>query len=157
MTLSSAAIQSAQDLTTSEVWLLLLEIDHDDLATPFYLVNNTESIVHETNTYIAYPFSIVLSTDDGERLPKVQLTIDNVDRTLVNTIRSISDSPTVIVKLVLADTPDYVELEITDLILREVEYDAYTITGTLYADDILNSRHPADTISLSGGYNGLFR
>ena len=158
MSLNSAlAIQSAQALETSEVWLLLLEIDHEDLDEPFYLVNNTESITRNSQEYIAYPFNIVLASDNGETLQKVKLTIDNVDRALVETIRTISDSPTVNIKLVLASQPDIAELEITDLILREVEYDAFTISGTLYADDILNSRYPADNITLSAGYYGLFR
>ena len=155
--LSSTAVSSSLALETGEVWLLLLTIDHADLATPFYLVNNTESITSNLIEYIAYPFQIIMSPDDGEHLPKVQLTIDNVDRALVETIRSITDSPTVNIKLVLASQPDTVELEISDLILREVEYDAFTITGTLYADDILNSRYPEGTISLSSGYLGLFR
>lgn len=157
MALSSVAIQSAQALQTGEAWLMLLTIDHTDLTTPFYLVNNTESITSNSVEYIAYPFQIVLSNDDGEHLPKVQLSIDNVDRALVETIRSITDSPDVDIKLVLSSQPDTVELEITDLILREVEYDAFSITGTLYADDILNSRFPADTVSLAGGFLGLFK
>ena len=157
MPLSSLAIQSAQSLSTSEVWLLLLEIDHAELAEPFYLVNNTVSIIHLFQEYIAYPFNIVLATDNGETLPKVKLAIDNVDRALVETIREISDSPSVNIKLVLSNQPDAIELEITDLVLREVEYDAFSISGTLYADDILNSRYPADNITLAAGYNGLFR
>lgn len=157
MSLSSTAMQSAQALETSEVWLLLMEIDHADLATPFYLVNNTEAITHDGQSYTAYPFTVVLSQDDGQHLPKVQLTIDNVDRTLIETVRTISDSPSVNIKLVLASQPDTIEIEISDLILREVEYDAFTISGTLYADDILNSRYPRDKISLAAGYNGLFR
>lgn len=157
MALSSVAVQSAQALQTGEVWLMLLEVDHVDLASPFYLVNNTVNITSNSIEYIAYPLEIVLANDDGEGLPKVKLTIDNVDRTLVETIRSIVDTPQINIKLVLASQPDVVELEISDLALREVSYDAFTISGTLYADDILNSRYPADTISLAGGYLGLFR
>ena len=157
MALSSLAIQSASAQETGEAWLLLMQISHDDLATPFYLVNNTESVTHSGTEYLAYPFNVVLSQDDGEHLPKVRLTIDNVDRALVETIRSISDSPIINIKLVLASQPDTIELEISDLILREVEYDAFQISGTLYADDILNSRYPRDNITLAAGYNGLFR
>lgn len=157
MSLDSNAIQSAQSRTTDEAWLLLMEIDHDDLDDPFYLVNNSESITSNFQEYLAYPFQVVLSPDDGESLPKVQLTIDNVDRALIETIRSISDSPTVTIKLILSGYPDDVQMEISDLVLREVEYDAFTITGTLYADDILNSRYPRDTITLAAGYRGLFR
>ena len=155
--LSTIATQSALSIGTGEVWLWLLTIDHTDLAAPFYLVNNTESVTHSTIEYIAYPFQITLAQDDGEHLPKVKLIIDNVDRTLVETIRTINDTPDINLKLVLASQPDTIELEISDLVLREVDYDAYQITGTLYSDDILNSRFPADNITLPAGYNGLFR
>ena len=157
MALTSDAIQSAQALSTSSAWLLLLEIDHADLDAPFYLVNNTEAITSNAQEYLAYPFQVVLSPDDGETLPKVKLSIDNVDRALVETIRTISDSPTINIKLILSEHLNDVQMEITDLVLREVEYDAFSISGTLYADDILNSRYPADNITLSAGYLGLFR
>jgi len=157
LSLSSVAIQSAQALETGEAWLLLLTINHSDLGSPFYLVNNTEQIVSNSIIYLAYPFQITLSPDDGEHLPKVGLSIDNVDRALVETIRSISESPEVTIQLVLSSQPDTVELEITDLVLREVEYDSFQISATLYADDLLNSRYPTDNTTLAAGYKGLFR
>lgn len=155
--LSSRARTAALSLESSEAWLVLLEIHHPTITTPFRVVRNTEAVTSKGVKYYAYPFDIVLGEDDGEHLPEVSLTIDNVDRALVETIRTLAESPTVILKLVLASQPDVVELEITGLVLREVEYDAYAITGRLYADDILSMRHPADLITPASGYRGLFR
>lgn len=154
--LSALATSSVQSIETGEVFLLLLEIKHSTLTTPYRLVNNTEKIVHQGNDYIAYPFNIELAADDGDKLPEVRLTIDNVDRSLVQAIRSLSTPPEITLKLVIASQPDTVELTITDLILRAVTYDAYKITGTLYAEDILNSRFPAENIRLASGYLGIF-
>jgi len=167
VSLTTEAVQSAQSRTTDEAWLWLMTVSHDDLDAPFYLVNNTEPVTSNYQEYQKYPFEIVLSDDDGESLPKVKLKIDNigdveidgeiVERPIIAAIRSLSDSPEINLKLVMSGYPDDVQYEITDLVLREVDYDAFSITGTLYADDILNSRFPADTISLAGGYLGLFR
>lgn len=168
--LSSAAIVSAQSTETDEVWLVLMEIEHADLAEPIYIVNNTVDIPDVVQpapdpprTYVAYPFNVILGNDDGEKLPTVKLTFDNVptgtdDGTdLVSVIRGISDSPDITIKIVLSSQPDYVEIEISELKLREVTYDMYTISGILYADDILNQKWPKDNITKAAGYLGLFR
>ena len=158
MALSPLAVNSALALSTDEVWWILLKIDHPVLAgNPFYLINETKNQTIGGQEYLAYPFNIVLATDDGEQLPKVKLTIDNVDRALVQTIREINDTPTVDIALVLSSQPTVTEIQISGLVLREVTYNAFTITGTLYSDDLLNSRWPADKISLASGYLGLFR
>lgn len=160
MSLSQPAIESAQSTETGVVWLILLKIDHDSLDEPFFLVNNTETISFKYTDYLAYPFNIVLAPDDGESFPKVKLEIDNVDRALVETIRLISEPPVIEINLVLCSDAsiniDEAELTITNLTLREVSYNSMSITGDLYADDILNSRYPADSITLAGGYNGMF-
>ncbi|RLC39123.1 hypothetical protein DRH27_00555 [Candidatus Falkowbacteria bacterium] len=154
--LSPLAVASSQALETDQIFLMLLEIMPETGDTE-YLVNNTQDIVSGGINYTAYPFRLALGNDDGERLPEVSLTLDNVSRLLVEAIRAIAAPPRITVKLVLVSQPDTVELEISGLVLREVAYDAYTMTGKLYADDILNTRYPADTISLAAGYNGLFR
>lgn len=164
MTLSTRAINSAQSTETDEVWLIFLRIEHSSLDEPFYLVNNTINIFStlgspDENTlveYLAYPFNITLPPNDGESFPKVMLEIDNVDRALVETIRTIQEPPTITIYLALSSHTNTSELTITNLTLRDVTYNSMTISGALYADDILNSRYPADNITLAGGYLGLF-
>jgi len=154
---SQVAIQSANAVETDQVWLILMKIEHPDLDETLYLVNNRESITSDFQVYTAYPFNIVLGNDDGEKLQTVKLTFDNIDVALVEVIRSITESPDITISVVLSDYLDDVEIEITNLKLREVTYDAYTISGILYADDILNQRWPKDQITLAAGYHGLFR
>ena len=153
--LSDAATVSSQSISTPIIWLILLEITSS--IETFYLVNNTESIFSNGNEYIAYPFNVVFGSDDGERLPAAQLVIDNVTGSLVETIRTLIEPPDITIRVVLHDNPDIEEIIISDLKLRGVTYDAYTIKGTLYADDILNQRFPAEDITKGSGYIGLFR
>jgi hypothetical protein len=155
--LSPRAIKSAQALESDDPWLVLLEIAHPTWATPFRMVDNTVDVVSNGDTYIAWPFDLVMGDDDGEHLPEIKLTIDNVDRALVEIIRTTVNPPVMAIQIVLASQIDTVEVLIRDLTLREVEYDAQTITWTLYAESLADQRYPADTISLSSGYLGLFR
>lgn len=167
---SAVAIQSALAVETDEIWLFLMHIVHPDLPDgEQYLVNDMTDLTIEnylvnpddetgiTVDFHAYPFMVTLSSDTGETLPQVKLEIDNVDQLLVEMIRTVSSSPSVEIRLVLKSQPNITEFAITDLVLREVTYDAYKISGTLYADDILNSRYPAHSITVAGGYPGMFK
>lgn len=156
MPLTVNAIRSFQDPENVDVWLVLLDISHASMAAPLRIVNNNEDITSNGNVYTAFPFELVLMTDDPEQLPEVQLTIDNVERTLVQTIRSIKEPPDIVIKLIEASDPDTVEIQINDLTAKEFNYNQYSITCTLYAEDLLNQRWPADTINPAAGYYGLF-
>lgn len=155
--LSPLAIQSALSQESDQAWLFLLEIRHSSLKNPFRWVNDTDKIVSNGKTYLPYAFEVQLSVEDEEHLPEVELTIDNVDRALMEVIRTSDVAPEFTIRLVLHSTPDVVEVEVVGLSLLEVSYDAYRLYGTLYADDLLNTRYPADIVSIAAGYQGLFR
>ena len=57
-TLSQAARQAINAEATEQVFLLLLTIDHEDLAEPIRVVNNTETITSRGELYVAYPFVV---------------------------------------------------------------------------------------------------
>jgi hypothetical protein len=135
--LSFKAIQSMQASNTAEVWLLLLTIYHPSLAVPIFLVNNNENIVSRGNTYIALPFDVDLPNEDQEAPGAAALTVDNVDRSIIDAIRAMDVPPTVTIEVVLASQPDSVEVGFSDLVLRNVNYDATTIKGSLQWEDIL--------------------
>ena len=155
MTLSTAALRATQDVSSGEVWLVLLHIAHSSLNDPIRIVRNTEDIVSNGETFFAYPFEITLPEDVEGQIPQVSLAISNVDKMLMDTLRSIITPLDVTVQVVLASSPDVIELYVTDFKLREVQYDATSITGTLLMEDVLNIRLPADIMN-PGQYPGLF-
>jgi len=157
MSLSPLAKAAAQAPETDQVFLILVEIAHPTWGTPFYMVDNTVDIVSKGKTYTAWPFELTLGADTGDTLPEINLIIGNVDRSLVEIIRATVEPPTMAVSLVLAAAPDVADVYISGLTLRDVDYDALKITWTLYAESLADQRFPAETISLSSGYNGLFR
>lgn len=128
---------------TSQVFLILLVIDHPDLPSPIRVVNNTQAVTHGGNVYVPYPFSLVLP-DDSEQIRTVRLTIDNVDRMLMASIRTIDqDRPTVTFKVVLAGSPDTVEAGPFECTLASVSYSLMSITATLVYEDRLQTKVPA--------------
>lgn len=153
MALSSAAIASMHAEDTDEVWLVLLTISHDDLDAPIRVVNNTEDIVSDGLTYIALPFELELP-DQGERPGEARIRIDNVNRAIVEAVRTIQAPPNVAFKIILASQPDVIEYEHSGLTLRDVTYDVASVQGYLRYED-LTSEPVADTITPSR-FPGLF-
>lgn len=135
--LSATAIASQNAENTSEIWLVLLTIDHDLLAQPIRLVNNNEAITSNGNQYIACAFDVDLPGEDAEGPISARLRVDNVDRVIVNTIRSINSPPQITLQVVLASDPDVVEVEYTGLILRSTDFDQFVVSGELRFEDIV--------------------
>lgn len=154
-TVSSTAKAAAFAQQTDQVYLVLLTIDHDDLSAPIRVVNNSENVESDGETYLGYPFEITLPADQDENLPAATLTIDNVDRTIVNAVRTITGPATASVSVVLASSPDTVEVGPYELTLRNVTWDALKVTGTLTSEDILNEPFPGEFMT-PDNFPGLF-
>lgn len=133
---------------------MLLTISHSSLATPLRFVNNNENIVSRGNTYTAFPFEIDLPNDDPDQPPKAQLRIDNVDRSIVQTIRTITSPPTVTIEVILASAPNTVEVSFTNLTLRNVSYDESEVTGELVFDAIYTE--PVSVTMTPSRFPGMF-
>jgi hypothetical protein len=136
-TLSPAALASAFAESTGEVWLLLCTIEHPDIeGDALRFVNNMESVTSRGELYIAFPFTVELPGEDAENLGEARLRIDNIDRMIVEVIRTISSPPTVTLEVVLASSPDAVEASFEGMTLRAVSYDAQAVSGVLKFEDI---------------------
>jgi len=153
--LSSSAVAAVNAQETGEVFLILLTIDHDDLAEPIRVVSNNQDVTSNGNTFVGYPFEISLPQDDAEQVPTTRIRIDNVDRRIVDTIRLVSSPPTMTLQVVLASTPDTVELSFGNMTLREVEYDALVVEGTVQYEDVLHQAFPYHRFTPSSN-PGLF-
>lgn len=165
--LSSAAWESIAGQETDKVWAILLTIEHDDLDAPIRVTDDPKERIQVTDDevvygltsrgedYIALPFSIALPEDTDEEVPSVQLRIDNIDRRIVDAVRSISSPPTVTLEVVLSDSPDTVEYGPVELTLTNCTFDAFEVKGQLQQEDLLNDRYPS-TQYLPSNYPALF-
>lgn len=143
-TVSAAALRELLAQESGEVFLPLLTLSHPDITT-LRVVANTVDITSRGNVYTAFPFDLTLPADATERLPTAQLRISNVDRRLVDEIRSVAGLIAVKLEIVTATTPDTVEIGPFDFEITHATYDVNNITGTLAFEPLLAEPYPADT------------
>lgn len=163
--LSAGFLAGMYDQETDEVVICLLTVTHPDLGAPIYLSSDpTERIsldpliyatISRTQEYLYLPFDFTLPEDKSDSPPRIQLSMDNTDRSLVTLLRSISSPATILVELVLASTPNDVEIAMPSLELSDVTIDQGRITATLVADSLINEPHPARLFT-PGAFPGLF-
>lgn len=140
---------------TSECFILLVTIDHDDLATPIRVTSDGTSTTSRSNLFVSYPFQIDLPIDSDDSPPISKLVIDNVDRVIVEAIRSISSPPSVLLEMVLASDVDTVELAWNDFELVNADYDELTVSGDLTQEKFLAEPYPYLKFT-PGNFPGLF-
>ena len=150
---SAAFRAAAYAQETGEVFLVLLEIDHEDMAGPIRVVNNRISVVSNGNVYLGYGFLVEFPTDTEGEIQSARLTIDNVDRQIVQAIRSVSSSPTVTMKVVLASSPDTIEWGPVSFEARNVNYNVESVSADLVYHSLMQQALPAivfDPINFPG-------
>ena len=128
---------------TDEVFLPLLVIEDPDITT-IRVVDNEEDITSNGDVYTAFPFQISLPPDSSDGGFSVRLTICNVDRTIIDEIRTLTRSPTITLSIILASDPDTIEAGPIEMTLGKVDWDALVIIGTLQTEDILNEPYPGE-------------
>lgn len=145
---------------TEKVVLLLLRIKHASIPEGGVLRFAQDWKDHEVTTftgdqdpdrvgsYIGTAFDLVLPDDVEERVPAVPLEIANADRRIVDTVRSLPPEqapPIMALEVVLADSPNTLEVGISDMVLRLSGWDAAVVRADLAADDPLNEAIPGDS------------
>jgi len=147
-TFSSTALNAFMARNSSEVALVLLHLQYTDSVpstTHFYLVNNTEDVTGpDSQVYTAYPFALALPAEVDDRISYVELTVDNVDRALVEGVRTSVGPILVDISLVLASSPTVAEIALTDWKMTQVTYDGFAVTGQVYPTDLLNAKLPSE-------------
>lgn len=150
---------------SDEIVICLLTVSHEDLGAPIYLSSDaterlsTDPLIYGTtsrgNEYLYLPFEFTLPDDRSDSPPRVQLSMDNTDRSLVALLRSISTPATIMVEIVLASDLDNVEIQMPSLQLSDVSMDESKVSATLVADALVNEPHPAGLFT-PGTFPGLF-
>jgi hypothetical protein len=145
--LSTRAIASALAHTTQDAFILLFAFtDPSDLTgnTVYRAANNTEDVVSNGKTFTASYFRFAFPDDDDDAPKGVTIQVDNVDQRMIGMLRAVTKPIPCVLQVVIAATPDVVEMELTDLRLAQVTWDAQYIQGQLQSDDPLNQVYPAD-------------
>ncbi|PCD66821.1 DUF1833 family protein [Rhizobium phaseoli] len=162
---SSGFLGAAFAQETGEVPVCLLTVTHEDLDEPIYLSSDAttrlsdEPLVYGTESrgqpFLYLPFEFTLPDDRGDSPPRVQLSMDNIDRSLVAILRSFATPASVMMEIILASDLDTVEITMPALQMSDVTIGDHTITATLVADALINEPHPAGQFT-PGAFPGLF-
>lgn len=153
--LSDSTREALYNAQTDACFLVLLKLDSDELASPIYVVNNTENIISVSIEYTAIGFKFILPSEEEEGVSNASIVIDNVDRTIVEAVRSVRKPLTVTANIIEASTPDTIEVGPLEFQLRNVKYNASQVSGDLYYNNYLEKN--AGTIKFSNlNFPGLF-
>ncbi len=115
-----------------------------------------QDVVSNGQTYAHCPFEIGLPPDTEDAQPRLTLRIANADRAIVESVRSITSPMKVQLSVVLAGSPDTVEMGPLEFTLRDTRYDAGIVEGELRYEDILNEPFPAAVVT-PGRFPGVFK
>lgn len=156
--LSPQALHAMLAENTGDIAMMALRIIHDDLADDIRLVANTEDLIFESEVWQGVLFTASLPEDSEESVPTVKVGIDNVDSSIVETIRALSTPPMVEMSVLLIKTNGIITRDYGPAQFRMnlAEWDALTVEGALgYEADYLNEPAQADSYDATT-FPGLF-
>lgn len=143
-------IAACNAATTDECFVLLIRIEHPDFPVPILLNTSGWDIISNGDYYQPCPVQVTLSEDSSDRPPQAKLVVDNIDRTPVAAVRSITSPPIVDLSVVRASAPDVVEASFPGFEMRKVDYSTLTIEGTLTLDNLYSE--PSCAYSFTPAY-----
>lgn len=126
---SQTAVRALLGLEPNEVVIILLTIAHPAIET-IRVTNDNVNVTSQGNTFLAYPFNITLP-EDTEDPGAAQLQIANVDRSIIEAVEAMDTPANCIVQVILASTPNVIEYEWSNLVLRSVTADDVTVTAII--------------------------
>ena len=119
--------------------VVLLEITHPELLTPARVVNDTDDLVSNGETFTACGFETQLPDDQAGAMPRVPIAIDNIGGELVSWLDESSGGRGAQVRMmqVMRDTPNVIEQEFT-LELLNTRQNMLQISGELGYENVLD-------------------
>jgi hypothetical protein len=132
MALSTRTKRAITRRESGEPVLMLLTIEHPDLASPLRLVTNTvgDDILSNGNIFTAAPFQIEWPSDD-EEAPTAKLRAFNVDRVVGLMLESIVTPAECTLQVVLATSASTIDREGKKFQLRNAQWDGGEMTADL--------------------------
>lgn len=165
--LSSNAISTLLAQESTNPVITLLTISGTGIATPVRLCDQFLTRLSETDTDVVYgltsnsnefyylPFNISLPTEEFASAPRCVLTLQDVTRYLIPTIRNISTPPSVQIDIILASAPNTIEITFGSFTMTNIRYNAQTITADLMIEMLEIEPFPAHSFT-PNYFPGLF-
>lgn len=138
---------------SGDPFLTLLTLQNG--TTVIRLVSNSSDIVSNGETFTAIPMKLTLPTDDGETARSFKIVIDNIMLDLIVLLRTVVGGVTAKVDMILASTPDVIQMSYENLALSAITYDKTSITATFSLDNFLQIAMTSEQYTPSN-FPGIF-
>lgn len=144
--MTSAALKAMLHAEESgDALIVLVTISHADLAETLYVTSDSVNTVSRGTTFVPYPFDLKLTVDSPNEPPKASISISNVDKRIVESIRSITSPPTILIEIIRSVALDTVEVTYPNFELTQADYDAMVVSGDLEMENFFNEPYPSAT------------
>lgn len=142
MSVSDAFKQAAYAQETDEVFVVLVTLDSDELEEPIRLSSDPTTALIELgddiygtvsngDSFVFVPFDIYLPRDDKSGTVSAKMSIENIDRRIIETARSVTKPVSAKIQCILASDPDNIEIQFDNFQLSNLKYDVMTVEGDL--------------------------
>lgn len=155
MSVGAVSAMGKPQTTKIFLYLLTVNITIDGGTETYYFVNNTQSVIRNSQIYTPLGFRIVLPSE-GEDVKEATLELDATNLIVVEAMRKAESRPTVSFILILADDADGTpEAGPFNFDISDVSFNAQSVRCTLKLGKTLESSFPK--VSLTPYYfPGLF-
>jgi hypothetical protein len=141
--ISLAGIAALYAENTGDGLLPLIKLSHESLSPSLRYVRNTDGIFSRGNEYDALAFDILFPSETEQSPPVARMTVDNVGRTLIPLLRSVTTFVSVDIELVKISDLDLVEARWLNYRITQVTGpDAVSVDTKLELDDLTVARYP---------------
>lgn len=164
-TISDAFKAALFDEATDEIPVLLLTIMHPDLQEVWHLSSDNADLLDQEQqlrgtisrgqNYDFVPMSASLPEEGEDAANVIQIGIDNVSRELTPLLKSTVTPATVSIEIVLASSPDLVEISFPNFELTSADVDDGTVVLSLTVDTMMSEPFPADNFT-PAAFGGLW-
>lgn len=152
---SATTRQTLYAQSTGEAFLVLLTIRHADLLDPIRLTSDGVATVRSDGSYQPFPFEIQLPNQNDENDAGVTLTIDIVDRQVIDLLLSIDTAPMLDIEVILASDPESPIVRYPGLRWETSGFNGLTLSGSLRVDDFADE--PLAATFTPSRFTALFR
>lgn len=156
-TLPSTFVTAANAQETDLLLLALVTITHSKITT-MRLVNNTQDVTSNGNTFTAYPFEVTIPADVEGQPPKLDVRAFNAGLEVVTPARTVAgDRERAKVTLQIASyaDPDTIYEEWTDYDAVQAAYDLNMIAVSASIESWLTEEYPGPSMT-PADFPGMF-
>ncbi|MGD9850101.1 MAG: DUF1833 family protein [Nitrospirales bacterium] len=139
--ITPAVLTSMLAQESAEGYVITLDLDHPTMTDPIRVCSHQTDFRSQGQTYLACPFQIDGPADSQDAPPQVPLSVQNVDRRIVQGVRSIPPGEgemSVRMGVVTTRFPDVEEYGPFHFVMKTVRYTREVVTGELSFENILS-------------------